>query len=492
MSNLTNSPAKIIISGETSIPKNIYPPHFIASLRRKLTYTSKNYATEEQEEAHDFSEDEVFLNIPTMFYFRNENAFKHPGVIVEDCRKDIVLPLKQRMRSNITLKEKQKVLVSELLKQLAKGLNTGIFESGTGSGKSFMLLDFAVRSCRKTLILVHKESLLNQLNDHIVKSNHIECELGYLRGKEKDIDGKNLVLGMVETVMREKNWHYLNQFGLIIVDEADAIGCEKFILAIKKSSAKFKIGFTATPYHRGSKGSFLKNNFGDLIVSAQEMDIDYDTPVKPHVFVINSQIPIYTSGRVPTKITHYYLERINHNKDRNRMILTLIKYIATNPERRTLVLTKRRDYCFALQKALTQYGVESHVVVGGTGKKAIAKAKEGAIVISTAQYFSVGVSFDKLNTLIIATVMSNMKQKIGRILRQDDGIKRIIFDIADMKEKLAMKSVNGRINDYYNCGSLSVVRGGWMWVEGVIKEHPIFDVDQFLPYDRRGEGLPQK
>lgn len=485
MSNSCKIPTTIIISGETSIPKDVYPSHLITSLRKKLTYQTKNYATEELETACDFSEDDLYMHIPTEFYFRNEKSFRYPNVTVEDRRTDIILPKHERVVSNVKLKNKQKILVLELLKKISGGQNTGIFESGTGSGKSFMLLDFASRSCRKTLILVHKESLLNQLQDHIIKSNLLECNLGYLRGKNKDIDGKNIVLGMVETVMRPKNWHYLNHFGLIIVDEADAIGCEKFILAIKKSSAKFKIGFTATPYHRGSKGSFLKNNFGDLIVSAEEMNIDYDTPIKPHVFVINSYIPIYTSGHVPKKVTHYYLERINHNKDRNRMILNLVKYISTDPKRKILILTKRRDYCGALQNALMEYGIESHVVVGGTGKKAVAKAKEGKIVISTAQYFSVGVSFDELNTLIIATVMSKMKQKIGRILRQDDGIKRLIFDIADTTEKLAMRSVNGRINDYYNCGSLSVARGSWVWVEKLMKSHPVFDVNQFIPYELR-------
>lgn len=135
----------------------------------------------------------------------------------------------------------------------------------TGGGKtivfSALARDFAERG-ERTLILAHRDELIDQAIDKLWKSTGIEAE------KEKAEDRATLdaqvVVGSIQSLMREKRltrWP-ADHFGLVVVDEAHRTLADSYqtVLARFHDHARV-LGVTATP-DRGDKknlGKYFEN-----------------------------------------------------------------------------------------------------------------------------------------------------------------------------------------------------------------------------------------
>jgi superfamily II DNA or RNA helicase len=72
--------------------------------------------------------------------------------------------------------------------------------------------------------------------------------------------------------------------------------------------------------------------------------------------------------------------------------------------------------------------------VGGTSKEDRKIAETKQVILATAQYAQEGLDIPALDTLILATPLSDVEQATGRILRPFDGKKPpIVVDIRDDK-----------------------------------------------------------
>ena len=99
---------------------------------------------------------------------------------------------------------------------------------------------------KKTLIIVHKEFLMNQWIERINEFLP-GARIGKIQGTSFDIDNKDIVIGMIQTLYdKEYPSNAFSSFGITIVDEVHRIGSEQFSRTLFKTITPYMLGISAT------------------------------------------------------------------------------------------------------------------------------------------------------------------------------------------------------------------------------------------------------
>lgn len=95
----------------------------------------------------------------------------------------------------------------------------GLISVGCGQGKTVMALNIISRLSQKTLVVVHKEFLLNQWVERIQQFLP-SARIGKIQGKIIDTQHKDIVIGMLQSLsMKDYPPSLFDQFGFTIIDE---------------------------------------------------------------------------------------------------------------------------------------------------------------------------------------------------------------------------------------------------------------------------------
>ena len=122
-----------------------------------------------------------------------------------------------------------------------------------------------------------------------------------------------------------------------------------------------------------------------------------------------------------------------------RLLLNL--YNSTEYQNNTFVFSENVDYSTYLMNRFVNITHEKQVylLTGGVSPEYLEEAENARVIFTTFGYSIEGVSFPRMNALLIATPRkSKTKQLIGRILRKDGDTTalRTIVDIVDVKTTL--------------------------------------------------------
>jgi superfamily II DNA or RNA helicase len=125
----------------------------------------------------------------------------------------------------------------------------------TGTGKTITFLHVAKHYKKNTLILVHREELLNQTFEKALKIGFLEDDIAIINSLSKD-SLKTLNISMVPSLVRNLDRYDPKDIDMIIVDEAHHATAHSYTQIFNYfdvfSMKKLLIGFTATPM-RGDK-----------------------------------------------------------------------------------------------------------------------------------------------------------------------------------------------------------------------------------------------
>ena len=143
----------------------------------------------------------------------------------------------------------------------------GILEVYCGAGKTGMSLYLISLLKKKTLIIVHKDFLANQWIEQ-GKKFLPNATFGRIQGDTFDVEGKDIVIGMVQTLYkRGLGEPAFQEFGLLIVDEVHRIGSEEFSKTLLKLSPKYILGVTATLERKDGLTSLIHMFLGPTVCS---------------------------------------------------------------------------------------------------------------------------------------------------------------------------------------------------------------------------------
>jgi superfamily II DNA or RNA helicase len=214
----------------------------------------------------------------------------------------------------------------------------------------------------------------------------------------------------------------------LIVDEAHHIGAPAFSQFMFKICPKFTLGLTATPERKDGLTRLLYWFLGPEFFRIERTD-QRATQVKTLHYTCEAfkeAPPVTRFGQLNMAAM---INALTELEDRDRLIVSTVEE-AFRQKRRVLVLSDRREHCFTLQNKL---GSKSALYIGGMKEADLKKSSEAPIVIATFQLAHEGLDIPALDTVILATPKSDIKQSIGRIMRETKGKLNapLIYDIVD-------------------------------------------------------------
>jgi superfamily II DNA or RNA helicase len=121
----------------------------------------------------------------------------------------------------------------------------------------------------KTLIVVHKEFLMNQWIERIQQFIP-NARIGKIQGMTIDIENKDIVLCMLQSlVLKDYSAETFTSFGLTIIDEVHHISSETFSNALFKVVTRHMIGLSATMDRKDGTTDAFKMFLGNVIHKAE-------------------------------------------------------------------------------------------------------------------------------------------------------------------------------------------------------------------------------
>ena len=344
------------------------------------------------------------------------------------------------------LRPSQEVIVNKIFDGFNKQRG-GLLIAGCGSGKTNMAIYIACKYKLKTLFIVHKTFLKNQVINRIKSTTNVQ-EVGIIQQKKVNVDHP-FVVGMVQSLAKiDYNDEIFKDFGMIIIDEVHHMGAKNFSRVYQKMSARYMLGISAE--RRRNDGMYkIINWYMGPILHAEEQ--------KPNDMVVVKKFRYKTSNKDRIKIVinkfigepdrSTMVTNLVHIKRRNRFILKMIEELF-DQGKNVLFLSGRLKQVNLFYRLLNQNEYLRGNVgkyIGGMSEDDLADSATKQIILGTYSMAEEGLDIENLNVVILSTPKSAIKQSVGRILRKEIYEEHpIVIDIIDDDNAVFKKQSNTR------------------------------------------------
>jgi len=448
--------ASITKNGYT-INKSSLDKKTLKSLRKDLTVKPKVHPDFELDDSsfEVFIEDDLNIYIPRYY---GVEKFGDARLELEPCTPTDI-------QFNGIIRSYQVDIIEKCTDTLnSKG--GGLISLSCGLGKTVIAINLACKLKVKTLVLVHTGRLLEQWMDRV--KSFTNANIGIIRQKKIDIDGKDIVIGMLQSVSMKDYGDIFGCFGLLICDEAHHFPSRVFSRALQKITTKYTISLSATPERKDGLTKILHWYTGDLMYRLiREADsgvivnvINYESSNKTKFSLkkrwINGSVKPDT-----TKMT----SNICLLEERNMFISNAITHLRRHSKQRQILVLSGRIEQLEILKKMTDISADEDIrngileegeyitslYIGRMKDYELDDAVKANVLFATYSIAKEGLDIDTLNTLIIASPIKDVVQASGRILRKtkdDRDVVPMIIDIAD--EMNIFKNWSKERFKYYN------------------------------------------
>ena len=408
------------------------------------------------------------------------------------CELDVVEFLKE-YRIDSTLIEKRnpgrKINVEfngELRTEQQEALNAlvkhddGVLSATTAFGKTVVGAGLIGHRKVNTLILVHRQQLLRQWKDRLAQFLFINEKLPELpkkRGRKREVSlighlggGKDKLTSIIDiAIMQSLNSagdvkECIRNYGMIIVDECHHISAVSFEQILKRATAKYVYGLTATPSRRDGHHPIIFFHCGPVRFTVDAKKQAEERPFDHYL------IPRFTNFRAgpdddgnPLTIQTIY-SRIIEDDFRNQAIVDDVVECHKNG-RTSLVITNRIAHVKVLGEELIRHISDVILLTGGMGTKKTLEtlksiesmaAGRNFVLVATGSFIGEGFDEPRLDTLFLAMPISwkgTLQQYVGRLHRLHEGKRDVqVYDYVDIHVKMLESMYCKRLKGYASIG----------------------------------------
>ncbi len=372
-----------------------------------------------------------------------------------------IRPTHKKLRQSFSgeLLPEQKTAIKKLT-----DYETGVLSAPPGSGKTVMACAIISKRKTPTLILVHRQELLEQWKSQLSRFLGIPPkEIGVFSGTKKKPTGKIDIATILSLKGIEDLEDFFSPYGQIIIDECHHIPAVTFESILKRSSARFILGLTATPYRKDGHQKILFMQCGPV---RHEIKTSGDPLITKKVIVRETNLKLSEHfGHQPP--IHIVWDQLTADVGRLKLISKDVVE-AISASRFPLVISDRKEHLEALEKEIMALSSSVRVLrlEGTMGKKArkaiMEEVKKSAeehspiCLLATASLIGEGVDIPRLDTLILAMPISfkgRMVQYAGRLHRHWPGKKDVvIYDYLDTCSGLTVSMYRKRLQAYKSMG----------------------------------------
>lgn len=355
------------------------------------------------------------------------------------------------------LRHEQQRAVGELINH-----DCGVLSATTAFGKTVLAAWLIAARKTNTLVLVHRQALLNQWVERLSSFLGVPGKfIGKIGGGKRKVTG-NIDVALIQSMVRKGVVNdQIGQYGHLIIDECHHIPAFSFEMIARRAKAKYVLGLSATAIRKDGHHPIIFMQCGpvryrvDARSQMAQRPFDHKVVIKPTGFVPHGQAE--DDARMEFARLCSCLAQ---DEKRNRLICQDV-VAAVNSGRYPLVLTERTGH---LERLCEMLNLELPCVirfVGGMGKKETALAMEslgnkGCVIVATGKFIGEGFDHPPLDTLFLAMPISwrgTIAQYAGRLHRLHEGKRDVIIhDFADVDVPLLARMFNKRCKGYESIG----------------------------------------
>lgn len=339
----------------------------------------------------------------------------------------------------------------------------GVLNMACAAGKTVMALYLVSILAKKTLIIVHKDFLLQQWRERIEEFLP-SARVGIIKAKKLEFDDVDIVLASLQSLaMKEYDPIVFQEFGTLVVDECHHTSAEVFSRALRKVNFKYSLGLSATIQRKDGLTKVFMWYLGEVVYSAVKRQGDT---------VIVKAIEYYDPNPHYSQECLMARDKLNISRMINnvcafppRVVRLLDEWKLVydkEPARRTLILSDRRAHLVAMAKYLEtrwESPIITGMYVGGVSQDALKKSESAQVILGTYQFCSEGFDVQGLDTLILASPKSDVIQSVGRILRQKPTDRKHVPVIIDMMDMFSIFERQAKKREkYYKCSGYDLQR----------------------------------
>jgi hypothetical protein len=285
---------------------------------------------------------------------------------------------------------------------------------------------------KKTLILVHKEFLMNQWIERIDEFLP-GAKIGKIQGNVCEVQGRDIVIGMIQSIYnKEYPGNTFSSFGLTIIDEVHRIGSEEFSKTLLKINTQYMLGISATVDRKDKLTKVLYMFIGPKIYTEKRED---DMVVSVRAIQYN------TNDRDFNEVEYDFRGSVKYSTmitklcafgPRSDFIVKVIgDLIEEHPENQIMILCSNKSLLRYLHDAVVHKKIASvGYYIGGMKQEDLQATEKMQIVLATYAMAAEALDIKTLSTLIMVTPKTDIVQSVGRILRMKHE-NPIIVDIVD-------------------------------------------------------------
>jgi superfamily II DNA or RNA helicase len=338
----------------------------------------------------------------------------------------------------------------------------GVFVAPPGVGKTVVgTFLVAARRC-STLVLVHRQPLLDQWLVQLSLFLGLEPKkIGQIGAGKKTGNGQ-LDVAMIQSLVRKDCVQdIVAHYGQVIVDECHHLPAVSFERVLAEVKARYVVGLTATPQRRDGHHPIMAMQLGPVRFAVDPKSHAAQRPFA-HTLVVR-ETGFKTSCEERPSIQALYAA-LAADARRNQLILDDVVG-ALEQKRSPILLTERKDHLEYFAAQLSR--IARHVVVlqGGMSTSARRDVKrqlaaipdtEERLVLATGRYIGEGFDDARLDTLFLALPVSwkgTLIQYAGRLHRLHPAKQEVrIFDYVDREVPVLLRMFQKRLRGYRGLG----------------------------------------
>jgi len=357
--------------------------------------------------------------------------------------------LPEALRCSAELNELQQAAAQATLARLRAAPHAAILTLPCGFGKTVLALHVARELGRRTLVVVHKDSLLRQWLARIA-SFWPGARTGVLQQGRAEFEGVDVAVAMLQTLCaRDMPPGCLESFGTVVLDEAHHLGARYFSQLFFRLPCRHVLGLTATPDRKDGCTQILHLFMGpfSFVLKTRSQD---------GVVVLRRPWPADARAGETTRLETVRLKtRLVRDARRNAFLAAACRE-AADAGRCVLCLSERLEHLRELRRLFeAQAGAPACAFyVGGKAAAAERAAAEATarVVFGSFAMASEGLDIPRLDTLVLASPAGDVAQAVGRVLRpcetkrppvvldvQDDGC-AVFLRLCKMRDALYRRS----------------------------------------------------
>ena len=316
--------------------------------------------------------------------------------------------------------------------QSTTGTSGGLVNLPCGYGKTTVALNIVSVMKKKTLIIVHKEFLLNQWVERI--NQYLPtARIGRIQGQIIDVEGKDIVIGMLQSLsMKDYDDSVFASFGMVLIDEVHHIGSEVFSCALFKIVPKYTLGLSATMDRKDGTTFVFKMFLGEIVYKIASKK---QRNVQVRAIHYHCADPVFNKMEYDFRGNPAFSTMISKLCDyapRTEFIIKVIKdMFEENGEQQIMVIAHNKNVLTYIHDAIKEREIATvGYYIGGMKESALKLTESKQVVIATYAMAAEALDIKTLCTLIMVTPKTDIEQSVGRILRSDHD-QPVVVDIVD-------------------------------------------------------------